>query len=269
MKESSYIKKTEAFFEQFAQDVVKKSFVFDEVSSTNTKAKELAKAGAEEGTVVIAKTQSQGRGRFERNWESPEGGVYLSVILRPRESFEKLPLLSFVVALAVTKTIRSYGLPATIKWPNDIRVNGRKIAGILLESEGDGRSITYMIVGVGINLSADLMKFSARIQTKSTSVLNELHQKVDYYEALKTFFLSFKHYYELMKAQRYAAIIGEWKASSDTLGKRVRIQTMTETIQGIAYDVDQSGFLLLRTDQAEIKKMVSGDCLYFDELDHT
>ena len=269
MNESSYIKKTEAFFEQLPQDVVKKSFVFDKIRSTNTKAKELAKAGAEEGTVVISKTQSQGRGRFERNWESPEGGVYLSVILRPNESFEKLPLLSFVAALAVTKTIRSYGLPATIKWPNDIQVNGRKIAGILLESEGDGRSITYVIVGVGINLSVDLMKFSAPIQTKSTSVLNELHQKVDYYESLKTFFLSFQHYYELMKAQRYATIIDEWKARSDTLGKRVRIQTMTETIQGIAYDVDQSGFLLLRTEHGEIKKILSGDCLYFDDLNHT
>ncbi|MBN2599437.1 MAG: biotin--[acetyl-CoA-carboxylase] ligase [Candidatus Thermoplasmatota archaeon] len=269
MKKSSYIKKTEAFFEHLAQDVVKKSFVFDEVGSTNIKAKELAKAGAEEGTVVIAKRQSQGRGRFERNWESPEGGVYLSVILRPSESFEKLPLLSFVAALAVTKTIRSYGLPATIKWPNDVRVNGRKIAGILLESEGDGRSITYVIVGVGINLSVDLTKFSAPIQNKSTSVVNELHYQVDYHEFLKIFFLSFQHYYELMKAQRYGTIIDEWKASSDTLGKRVRIQTMTETLQGIAFDVDQSGFLLLRTEDAEIKKMVSGDCLYFDELDHT
>ncbi|MFA5102165.1 MAG: biotin--[acetyl-CoA-carboxylase] ligase [Candidatus Thermoplasmatota archaeon] len=269
MNESSYIKKTEAFFKHLARDVVKKSFVFDDLDSTNTKAKELAKAGAEEGTVVIAKTQSQGRGRFERNWESPEGGVYLSVILRPSESFEQLPLLSFVAALAVNKTIRSYGLPATIKWPNDIRVNGRKIAGILLESEGDGRSITYVIVGVGINLGVDLTKFSAPIQTKSTSVLNELHHQVDYHEFLKTFFLAFQHYYDLMKGQRYGAIIDEWKASSDTLGKRVRIQTMTETFQGIACDVDQSGFLLLRTDHAEIKKMVSGDCLYFDELDHT
>jgi BirA family transcriptional regulator, biotin operon repressor / biotin---[acetyl-CoA-carboxylase] ligase len=269
MNESSYIKKTEAFFKQLTLDVAKKSFVFDEVSSTNTQAKKLAKAGAEEGTVVIAKTQNQGRGRFERNWESPEGGVYLSVILRPNESFEKIPLLSFVAALAVSKTIKSYDLPATIKWPNDIQVNGRKIAGILLESEGDGRSITYVIVGIGINLSVDLRKFSAPIQTKSTSVLNELHHQVDYHEFLKTFFLSFQHYYELMKGQRYGNIIDEWKSSSDTLGKRVRIQTMKETLQGIAFDVDQSGFLLLRTEHGEIKKIVSGDCLYFDELDHT
>jgi BirA family biotin operon repressor/biotin-[acetyl-CoA-carboxylase] ligase len=269
MKESIFVKKTEAFLKKLDIDFLKKSFVFDDLDSTNMTAKDLAKTGAEEGTVVIARTQSHGRGRFERSWESPEGGVYLSLILRPGVSCEKTPLLPFVAALAVTKTINTYGIHATIKWPNDVRVNGRKIAGILLESEGDGLTINYIVVGIGINLAVDLKRLSAEIQVSSTSLLDEVHHPVDYHEFLKTFFMSFEYYYEIFQKQGYAEIIDEWKAHSDTLGKNVRVKTMTETLQGTAFDVDQSGFLLLWTASGETKKILSGDCLYFDELDHT
>ena len=269
MKKSTYVKKTEDFSKTLAVDFVKKSFVFDTLDSTNTTAKELACTGAEEGTVVIARTQSHGRGRFERLWQSPEGGVYLSVILRPSVPFEKTPLLSFLAALAVTKTINSYALHATIKWPNDVRVNRRKIAGILLESEGFGSMVNYVVVGIGINLNIDRKEFSTDIQTRSTSLLNELHHPTDYYEFLETFFITFQHYYDIFRRQQYGEIIDEWKILSDTLGRNVRIKTMTETLQGITFDVDQSGFLFLRTEQGEIKKILSGDCLYLDELDHT
>jgi BirA family transcriptional regulator, biotin operon repressor / biotin---[acetyl-CoA-carboxylase] ligase len=266
MKESTFVKETTASLNKI--DFVKKTFVFDVVDSTNATAKDLAKAGAEEGTLVIARTQRHGRGRFERNWESPEGGLYLSVILRPSTSSEKTSLLSFVAALAVARTISRYGTQATIKWPNDVRVNGRKIAGILLESEGDGQSIEYVVVGVGINLAIDLRALSAAIKAKSTSMLHELRHPVDYHEFLRTFVMVFEHYYESYQEQQYNDIINEWKTYSDTLGKNVRVKTKTDTLQGRAFDVDQSGFLLLRTTNGETKKILSGDCLYFDELDH-
>lgn len=269
MKEASFVKKTEAFLKKLDFDVVKKSFVFDDLDSTNSTAKNLAKAGGAEGAVVIARTQSHGRGRFKRSWESPEGGLYLSLILRPSVPRQNTSLLSFVAALAVTKSINTYGVHATIKWPNDVRVNGRKIAGILLESEGEGSTITYVVVGIGINLAVDLKELSAEIQDKSTSLLNELHHPVDYHEFLKTFLMTFEHYYTIFQEQRYREIIDEWKANSDTLGKNVRVKTMTGILQGTAVDVDQSGFLLLWTASGETKKILSGDCLYFDELDHT
>lgn len=269
MKEASFVKKTEAFLKTLDTDVVKKSFVFDNLESTNSTAKDLAKAGGAEGAVVIARTQGHGRGRFERSWESPEGGVYLSLILRPSVPRQNTSLLSFVAALAVTKSINTYGIHATIKWPNDVRVNGRKIAGILLESEGEGPTINYVVVGIGINLAIDLKRLSADLQTKSTSLLNELHHPVDYHEFLRTLFMTFEHYYEVFEGQRFGEIIDEWKTYSDTLGKNIRVRTMTETLQGTAVDIDQSGFLLLWTANGETKKILSGDCLYFDELDHT
>jgi BirA family transcriptional regulator, biotin operon repressor / biotin---[acetyl-CoA-carboxylase] ligase len=266
MSTSTFVKTTTEFLHTL--DFVKKPFVFDSVDSTNLSAKDLAKEGAEEGTVVLAKVQRQGRGRFERRWESPEGGVYLSIILRPSVPPQKASLLPFVAALAVAKTINSYGVHATIKWPNDVRVKGKKIAGILLESEGEGPKIAYVVVGIGINLSVDLESLPTDLQTRSTSLHHELGHPVESHEFLQIFFMTFEHSYEVFKGQRYTEVIDEWKTHSDTLGKNVRVQTMAGTMQGTAVDIDQSGFLLLRTANGETKKVLSGDCLYFDELNH-
>jgi BirA family biotin operon repressor/biotin-[acetyl-CoA-carboxylase] ligase len=269
MKETTFVKKTIAFSNKLHIDFVKKLLVFDDLDSTNTTAKEFARAGAEEGTIVIARTQIQGRGRFERIWQSPAGGVYLSLILRPKVSIEKTSLLPFVAALAVTKTIESYGKHATIKWPNDVRVNGKKIAGILLESEGNGHMMNYVVVGIGMNLNIDIKELSSDIRPQSTSLFHELSYPVDYHEFLKTFLKQFESFYGVFREQHYEKIIDEWKDHADTLGKIIRVETSTETVQGTAFDIDQSGFLLLRTEGGEIKKILSGDCLYFDELNHT
>ncbi len=267
MNESAFVKKTTALLKTL--DFVKKPYVCDVVDSTNATARDLAETGSPEGTVVIAQTQLKGRGRFERSWESPEGGLYLSLILRPNIPPEKTSLLPLVTALAVAKTIRSYRVFATIKWPNDVRVNGRKIAGILLESEGRGQRLEYVVVGIGINLSVDLEELSVETQKKSASLHHELHKIIDYHEFLRSFISDFEQSYKDFIRKRYSELIIEWKTLSDTIGKTVRVKTMTGDIEGTAVDIDPSGFLLLRTSTGETKKILSGDCLYFDELDHT
>jgi BirA family biotin operon repressor/biotin-[acetyl-CoA-carboxylase] ligase len=266
MKETTFVKKTVEFSKKLHSDIVKKLLVFERLDSTNSTAKELARTGANEGTIVIAQTQNQGRGRFERIWESPEGGVYLSFILRPRTPAEKVSLLTFVAALAVTKTVNSYGLHTSIKWPNDVRVNNKKIAGILLESEVNGHTINYVVIGIGINLNLDREKLPADIRSQSTSMTSELGHPLDYYEFLTAFFKQFEVFYALFIKQQYERIVDEWKTSTDTLGKTIRVHTSAETIQGLAFDVDQLGFLLLKTEKGEIRKILSGDCLYFNEL---
>lgn len=141
MNESLFVKKAMEFSKHYHGPFIKKIHVFDDLASTNSALRSLAIQGVEEGTVVIAHMQSKGRGRFDRVWQSPKGGVYLSLLLRPKAPVEKTSLLAFVVALAVTQTVRSYSVPAHIKWPNDVLVNGKKIAGILLESETSGTSV--------------------------------------------------------------------------------------------------------------------------------
>ena len=199
MKKSAFVKKTEEFSKKLDSNFVKKLVVFDELDSTNRTAKELAAAGAEEGTIVIARTQTHGRGRFDRVWQSPEGGVYLSMILRPTVPAEKTSLLPFVAALALSTTLESYGVHAAIKWPNDVRVNGKKIAGILLESEVKGQTVNYVVIGVGVNLNIDLTMLSSDLQTRSTSLLSAVDTPVDEYEFLKKFFLQCDFYYTLFK----------------------------------------------------------------------
>ena len=126
MKDTTFIEKTLNFSKNLNIDFVKKIIVFDEIPSTNSEAKKLARKGEEEGTVIITQIQKKGRGRFDRLWESPEGGLYLSIILRPDCSPNKATLLPLIAALAVSKTINSYDFSAKIKWPNDVRVNEKK-----------------------------------------------------------------------------------------------------------------------------------------------
>lgn len=265
MSGSVFVKKITEFSNTYHGPFVTKIYAFDEISSTNAKLRSLAIQGADEGTVVIAQTQRKGRGRFDRVWQSPKGGVYLSLLLRPKAPLEKTSLLTYVAALAVTHTIRSFNLPACIKWPNDVLVHQKKIAGILLESETRDAHVSYVIVGIGVNLNTNLAHLKADVRTNATSVQQEHGFPIDYDEFLTTFLHQFDHFYRLFSLGRSDQIIDAWKQQSDTLGKRIKIQTMNDMIQGTAVDVDESGFLLLKTAEGTTVRVTSGDCTVIDE----
>ena len=264
MKDNTFIEKTLDFSKNLDIDFVKKIIVFDEIPSTNSKAKELVRKGEGEGTIVIARIQKKGRGRFDRLWESPEGGLYLSIILRPDCPPNKATVLTLVASLVVSKTINSYNLSSNIKWPNDVRVNGKKIAGILLESEAHENKVEYIILGVGINLNIDTDFLSKKIRLISTSLSREIGNSVDYHSFFKKLLFNFDKYYKLFLDKKYDFILKEWKNQSDTLGRRVRINTASEQIIGKAYDIDQSGFLIVIGDSGERKKVASGDSFYIE-----
>jgi len=265
MKDNAYIKKTLDFFQNIDMDLVKNFVVLDEVSSTNEKARELAQNGEGEGTVVIAQIQNKGKGRFERVWESPAGGLYFSIILKPSISSDKISLLPLVAALTVCKTINCYSdLYAKIKWPNDVRLDGKKVAGILLESEVIGNQLDNVILGIGVNVNNDVSFFSKEIGTNATSLLNELQKTIDYYTFLKKLLTIFDTYYTMFLNKKYDVILKEWRQHSDTINKTVRIITPSGGIMGKAYDVDQFGFLLVETDEGDLIKITSGDCVYIE-----
>ena len=267
MKVNKFVKKTLDFSKSIDINLVKKFIVFDEVSSTNIKAKELAQNDEEEGTIVIARIQKKGRGRFDRLWESPDGGLYLSIILRPNCSPDKATLLPLIASLVVCKTINShYHLSAKIKWPNDVRVNGKKVAGILLESEVDGNQLHYVVLGIGVNLNIDVSLFPKELKNNATSILHELNATVDYHKFLEHLLCTLDNYYSMFLNGNFDTILREWRYYSDTLGRKVRIVTSSDELTGKVYDVDQSGFLIVITDSGEHKKITSGDCIYLDEL---
>ncbi|UCD13176.1 MAG: biotin--[acetyl-CoA-carboxylase] ligase [Thermoplasmatales archaeon] len=265
MKECSFIGKTLDFSKSLDIDLVKKFVVFDEIPSTNIEAKELAENGEGEGTVVLARIQKKGRGRFNRLWESPDGGVYLSIILRPDCPSDKATLLSLLAAIAVSTSIASYGVSAKVKWPNDIRVNGKKIAGILLESEAFGNSLKYVILGIGINLNIDKNLLSAKVKSISTSLSEEIGTSINYHSFIKNLLFNLDEYYKLFLSKKYDRIIKEWKNQSDTLGRIVRITTSSEQIIGKVYDIDRSGFLIVILNSGKHKTITSGDCTYIEK----
>ena len=262
MKTSPFIEKTNKFFKNFKNDFFKNIFVYEEIHSSNSKAKELAQKGAEEGTLIITKIQKRGKGRFNRVWESPEGGLYLSIILKPNCTPDKTTILPLLTSIVVSKTIDIYAPSSKIKWPNDVLLNDKKIAGILLESEVLKNKVEYVILGIGINLNTDTNLLTKNVQLISTSLSKEIGKNIDYYSFLKDLLNNFHKYYKIFCNENYNLIIKEWKNQSDTIGKRVHIKTSTEQLTGKVIDIDQSGFLILNTIKGTQKKITSGDCKY-------
>jgi len=169
-----------------------------------------------------------------------------------------------IASLAVSKTINSYDFSAKIKWPNDVRVKEKKIAGILLESEAHENRLEYVVLGIGINLNTDTNLLSEEIRSISTSLSEEIGTSVDYHSFVKKLLFNFDKYYKVFLDKKYDYIIKEWKNQSDTVGRRVRITTSSEQIIGKACDIDQSGFLIVIRDSGERKKVASGDCTYIE-----
>ncbi len=216
----------------------------DTVESTNDYAKKIA-SESENFTTILAKKQSKGKGRLNRRWESPEGGLWVSIILKPN-IFSSL--LSLVSGLAVLKTLESYGICSRLKWPNDLLVSEKKICGILLEKSSDS-----IIIGIGLNVNISHM------DTENwTSMFAETKKRFNLEEVLGVLIDHMKYYYSLYEKKEFSKIREEWKQNSCTLGKNVVVETSFETISGKAVDIDENGFLILDNG----KKINAGDVVH-------
>lgn len=262
MSQNNFIEEMRDFSNYFSNNLVKRLIVYDELPSTNAKGKKLALNGAEEGTVILARIQKKGRGRFERVWASPAGGVYLSIVLRPKQPIKKASLLTLIGALAVSKTIAHFGVSSNIKWPNDVRINQKKVAGILLETETDRKEMFYVVLGIGVNLNIDNAQLPKELRNEATSLLQELGTFTDYKEFLKKLFSNLEISYSMFQNGDFDEILDEWKTHSDTIGKKVKILSQTGEIVGIAHDIDENGFLIVIDNNNKRKIIFSGDCIY-------
>ena len=234
-----------------------------EVDSTNNWAKELAMQKALEGTVVVAKTQTSGRGRLGRRWLSPAGGLWFSLILKPELRPAEAVKLTFVTGLAVAKVLcEMFGLEAETKWPNDVLVNGRKISGILTEMNTTGETVKFVVVGVGVNANFDVKKkFPESLRKVATSLENELGRKVLLEDLLRALLEALEIIYELFIREGFNSILEEWKSYAGFLGRQVEVISPTEKLSGLALDVDNEGALVLRLKDGTIKHVFVGDLL--------
>jgi BirA family biotin operon repressor/biotin-[acetyl-CoA-carboxylase] ligase len=210
--------------------------------STMDVARAEAEAGAPDGTVVLAEEQAKGRGRFERAWVSPAGkNLYLTLLMRP--SLDRLRSLSIVAPLAVALAVEdSTGLKPRIKWPNDVLIDGRKLSGVLVESEVIGQSVKYALVGVGVNVNFDVEQ-SPEIAGVATSLKRELGSESSREELLAKFLNRFEQLYE--DAPKGDAVLQQWRSRLDTLGREIRVTFRDQVYEGLAEDVDVDGNLIL------------------------
>ena len=219
-------------------------------------AKQAAREGASHGTVVVANEQTAGRGRLQRSWISPrDANIALSVILYP--SLLHLPRLTMMAAVAVARAVeRSTGLRPAIKWPNDVMLNGRKVCGILTDSELQGGAVKYAIIGIGLNVNLDPSQYE-EIAATATSLYEEVGEKVSRTEVLQALLEELERAYNAL--QDGEAVSEEWRRRLETLGRQVCV-TLTEGVEeGVAEDVDPDGCLLLRKGDGRLKRIVAGD----------
>ena len=232
---------------------------YESVDSTNDEAKRLAHGAAKEGTVVWGREQTAGRGRRGRAWASPPGNLYASLILRPRCPLDQAAQLGFVAALAVGDTLawtletRPDGL--SYKWPNDVLLRGRKIAGILLESElGEGEAPKFVVVGVGINLVSS----PRDTEFPATSIAEENLGTVSPGAALEGFARHFQAWVERWREEGFAPIRAAWRAHAMALGEPIRVRLGPATLHGRFIDIDQHGALLLES-AGELRRIAAGE----------
>ena len=215
-----------------------------------------------DGTVIIAEHQKSGRGRKNRKWLSPKGGIWLSVVLRPSMPASNITLLPFAAALAVCDAIKkTTQLDAKLRWPNDITISGKKVAGILIDSSVEAERINYAVIGIGVNANVDSSMISLHLEKsiKVTSLSNELGHKTSIVGLTKEILERLEYYYTELEHCVPHTIIDKWKKNCDILGQKVALMQSNRTIQGIAADVKDDGSLLVKADNCEDINVVASD----------
>lgn len=231
------------------------------VTSTNDVARQLAAQGAAEGTVVVAAEQTKGRGSRGREWLSPPGAnLLVSIVLRPQISQECFGELAFVAAVGVAEALRRCcGLDARLKWPNDVRIGSRKIAGILVEAAKGAA-----VVGVGINVNwTDL---PAEISETATSVALELGRPVEIDDVLKSLLAEMDIAYGVYRAKGFGRILQDWRALQTTIGREVAVRLNGERVDGLAVDVDERGNLIVELTTGE-RRSIPAATMASDEVE--
>lgn len=232
-----------------------------ELSSTNEMAKKLARDGCPEGTVVVTECQSGGRGRMGRVWFSPRGkGLWFTIVLRPPVNPAETPQMTMVAAVAVAGAIREHtGVAADIKWPNDILARGRKLCGILVELNAEMDRVNFMVAGMGLNVNVPESEFPPEIRGAATSLQAESGRHIPRVPLLKALLTSFEDWYRLWLDRGFAPVLNRWRQLCVTLDCPVTVHTVRENYTGYAIDVDETGALLVKTDDGRIERLLAGE----------
>ncbi len=253
--------KTGEFHNPLRKVVGRTIWHYDAVESTNDTLKELLDGDVEEGLVVWADRQAAGRGRHGRAWASPPGGLYVSILLRPKDVHAQV--LGLLAGMPLVKTLRHFGVFAVLKWPNDALFQGRKLAGIL--SEGVYRRERYhVILGVGINTNLDLERLPPDVQARATSLKREVNLFVANEECLEYFLEQMDDVYSRYTHTPTPLMMKEYRGACGTVGKRVSVETPRGKVVGKAFDITPAGALVVLDDREQRHEIVDGTVEHLD-----
>jgi len=247
----------------FRGELIGKEVIYlESATSTNDYAAELSrKRDDTDGIVVIADSQSRGKGRLGRAWISPPGvNLYFTVMLKPPFPPSEASLLTMAAAVATINAVREYtGLPAEVKWPNDILIDGRKAGGILLEMRSDKNRINMLAVGIGLNVNMSLHEFPEDLRSSATSLKVEKGEDVDRMGLLGTILEELEKTYKIILRGNKRALINKWIRLNCTLGHEITAKDRDRVISGIAEDVNEMGGLIIRTSDGKVETLSAGE----------
>lgn len=227
-----------------------------ELPSTMDSAMELARKGCPAFTVVVAERQTKGRGRLQRQWQSTQGGLYFTMVLRPRIPLAEAPLINLAAAVDLAATITHlYEIPVQLKWPNDLLVEGRKLAGILSQMAAEPDRIDFINLGIGVNVHND----TRRVKPPAVSVAALTDRTVSRARILEGFWDRLE---QRLTGGSLSGVVDQWKGRAVTLGKTVTVQTLNDQVSGLAVDVDPDGALVLETADGRRVTVLYGDCFH-------
>ena len=237
------------------------SSVFERTTSTNDVIEKLARDGVKEGVVVFAESQTLGRGRLGRKWISPERkGLWFSILLRPDLRPQETTQLTVASATALRRAIQSEtGLKPEIKWPNDILVGGKKVAGILTELSAELDRVKHVILGIGVDVNLGANEFPAELRRLATSLKIESGRAISRPELAAAVLRELDFDYARICAGKFTAVADEWQAHCATIGREVTIQIGGRRIRGRAESLDDDGALLVRTEHGHLERITGGD----------
>lgn len=234
---------------------------YDSVVSTQKIAHELSQNGEKEGTIVVADEQTGGKGRMARSWHSPkEKGIWMSMIVRPKIPIHKTPQLTLLTAVALVEGIEeATGLQASIKWPNDVLINGKKVAGILTELVAEADQVHSVIIGIGINVNQRSEDFPDAIRSTASSMALEKGEPIHRATVIQKFLKAFEKWYETYLKHGFKPLKLMWESCTISLHKEIRARTLAGTIVGKALGINEEGALLIETPEGTIEKVYSAD----------
>jgi len=240
--------------------IARKIHYFDYLSSTMDLAMQLGIQAAPHGTLVLAESQTKGRGRLGRSWFSPKyKGIYFSLILRPEISPSASPVLTLLAAVSICEAIKKIvALDAQIKWPNDIFICNKKISGILTEMNAEVDKVNFVVIGIGLNVNNDKKSLIAQ----ATSLKEQAGHPVSRVLLLQELLRRIENNYSLLEDKGAQIIIDKWRSFSLTLGRRVKVYCQDKHVEGQAVDIDHDGALLIRKDSGLTQKVFSGDVMH-------